>query len=66
MFVPYAMGRLESLWPDALKFDPSRHLDAPRPSNFKFTAFQVRTHDNTKHMLFLYVELGILHVRMFV
>lgn len=40
VFSPYVMGRLESLWADAAKFKPERHLDKPKPSNFVFTAFQ--------------------------
>lgn len=40
LFVPYVMGRLETLWADAGAFKPERHLDKPKPSNFVFTAFQ--------------------------
>ena len=42
MYVPYTMGRLESLWgKDAKEFNPERWLDGtPRPSPFKFIAFQ--------------------------
>ena len=42
LFFPYVMGRLESLWPNALKFNPERFLGGgPKPSPFVFTAFQV-------------------------
>lgn len=41
-FVPWLMGRTEEYWPDALRFDPDRFLDKPKPSPFLFTAFQVR------------------------
>lgn len=35
------MGRLASLWPDPLAFNPSRHMNGPKPSSFVFTSFQV-------------------------
>lgn len=40
LFVPYVMGRLDTLWADAGAFKPERHLNKPKPSNFIFTAFQ--------------------------
>ena len=46
-FIPYAMGRMESLWgKDAEYFRPERWLDEngvfQQESPFKFTAFQVK------------------------
>ena len=42
LFSPYVMGRLESLWPNALEFNPERFLgEGPKPSPYVFTAFQV-------------------------
>lgn len=44
MFVPWSMGRQESIWPDPLRFDPSRYIDAASgkfvfPSASKHPAF---------------------------
>lgn len=40
-YLPYAMGRSERLWPNALDFMPERFLgEGSRPSHYKFTAFQ--------------------------
>ncbi|KAH7283359.1 hypothetical protein KP509_34G003200 [Ceratopteris richardii] len=47
-YVPYSMGRLESLWgPDALEYKPERWLKDgvfQHESPFKFPVFQVREH----------------------
>lgn len=47
-YVPYAMGRMTSLWgADAEVFKPERWLDDNgvfrQESSFKFTAFQVKS-----------------------
>jgi cytochrome P450 len=34
------MGRSENLWENALHFNPQRFIDDPKPSPYKFTAFQ--------------------------
>lgn len=40
-FMPWIMGRDPDLWgEDCLEFKPERFLDSPKPSNFKFIAFQ--------------------------
>jgi cytochrome P450 len=40
VYLPYVMGRRESLWgKDAALFNPSRFVDAPPVSPYKFTAF---------------------------
>lgn len=40
-FMPWIMGRDKDLWgEDALEFKPERFLDQPKPSPFKFIAFQ--------------------------
>ena len=37
---PYTMGRMECYWgTNAHRFDPSRHLNKPRPSPYILTAF---------------------------
>lgn len=42
LFFPYVMGRTDTLWPDAQRFQPERFLDKKaKPSPFVFTAFQV-------------------------
>lgn len=46
MFSPWCMGRSEKFWDDAMTFDPQRFIDDPKPSPFKFTAFQV---NHTSH-----------------
>ena len=40
MFSPYIMGRDPNLWEDPLQFDPNRFFNKPKPSPFKFSAFQ--------------------------
>ncbi|RYG57199.1 cytochrome P450 [archaeon] len=37
-YLPYAMGRLDSLWPNPTHFDPTRFLGV-KHSSFKFIAF---------------------------
>jgi hypothetical protein len=48
VFNPYAMGRLEALWPNAHEFRPERFLGCPRPSPFVFTAFQASAHQGAR------------------
>mmetsp|Transcript_24914 Transcript_24914/g.36752 ORF Transcript_24914/g.36752 Transcript_24914/m.36752 type:complete len:506 (+) Transcript_24914:53-1570(+) len=40
IFCPWLMGRTESLWEDCMTFNPDRFYNTPKPSPFKFTAFQ--------------------------
>eukprot|EP00049_Salpingoeca_infusionum_P018206 m.356193 g.356193 ORF g.356193 m.356193 type:complete len:531 (+) comp17469_c0_seq1:200-1792(+) len=40
VYMPWVMGRMESLWPNATEFKPERWLDMEEePSQYKFTAF---------------------------
>ena len=40
VYFPYGMGRKESLWPNAREFNPERFVEQPKPSPYKFIAFQ--------------------------
>lgn len=40
VFCPYIMGRSSHIWENPKMFSPERFLDKPKPSPFKFTAFQ--------------------------
>eukprot|EP00602_Paraphysomonas_sp_CaronLab_P010193 CAMPEP_0185018244 /NCGR_PEP_ID=MMETSP1103-20130426/1030_1 /TAXON_ID=36769 /ORGANISM="Paraphysomonas bandaiensis, Strain Caron Lab Isolate" /LENGTH=496 /DNA_ID=CAMNT_0027547987 /DNA_START=39 /DNA_END=1529 /DNA_ORIENTATION=+ len=40
IFCPWLMGRTESLWENCMTFNPDRFFNTPKPSPFKFTAFQ--------------------------
>ena len=40
VYFPYGMGRKEKLWPNAREFNPDRFVEQPKPSPFKFIAFQ--------------------------
>eukprot|EP00048_Salpingoeca_helianthica_P004136 m.74105 g.74105 ORF g.74105 m.74105 type:complete len:489 (-) comp13068_c0_seq3:127-1593(-) len=39
VYLPWAMGRLEELWPEPLAFRPERWIGAEQVSHFKFPAF---------------------------
>lgn len=39
-YFPYVMGRREDLWEKANEFIPERFMEQPKPSPFKFIAFQ--------------------------
>lgn len=39
-FFPFVMGRHPALWENPEMFDPTRFLDKPKPSPYKFIAFQ--------------------------
>ncbi|KAJ3308870.1 Protein kinase alk2 [Boothiomyces sp. JEL0838] len=38
-FCPYAMGRSEKIWQDAVQYKPERWLDGKNPSNYAYVAF---------------------------
>ncbi|KAJ3254663.1 Protein kinase alk2 [Boothiomyces macroporosus] len=38
-FYPYAMGRSEKLWKDAVQYKPERWLNSKQPSSYEYTAF---------------------------
>ena len=40
VFCPWVMGRSENIWENCEAFKPERFLDGPKPSSYKFTAFQ--------------------------
>ncbi len=40
VYFPYGMGRKEQLWPNAREFNPDRFVEQPKPSPYKFIAFQ--------------------------
>ena len=55
----YVMGRLESIWPNALKFDPDRWLTSdPAPSAYKYPVF------NAGPRLCLGMRLGLTETAM--
>ena len=55
----YAMNRLESLWPNALSFDPDRWLSGdPSPSAYKYPVF------NAGPRLCLGMRLGLTEIAM--
>jgi cytochrome P450 len=40
VYAPYVMGRREDLWQNANEFQPERFVEEPKPSPYKFIAFQ--------------------------
>jgi long-chain fatty acid omega-monooxygenase len=46
-YCPWLMGRSEKLWENALEFSPERFYNKPKPSPFKYIAFNVSCEGRT-------------------
>eukprot|EP00164_Ancoracysta_twista_P000368 GFYU01000506.1.p1 GENE.GFYU01000506.1~~GFYU01000506.1.p1 ORF type:complete len:556 (-),score=171.65 GFYU01000506.1:195-1862(-) len=64
LYHPYAMGRDTKLWgPDAAEFKPSRWIDQPKPSSYKFSAFQAGPRICLgQQMAFVEAKIALAHI----